>query len=110
MTKEEFNIWLKNNNGKCSVKDLEDLGFKYHPHSPYGYWTDDENQFALIFEDSVVELYQPPKTEDIIKQIEFYAASTAHFENEITYEDIKAGKKWYDKFYERKGRKYSRAR
>ena len=37
MTKEEFNTWLKEHNGKCSLKELVELGFTYHTHSPHGY-------------------------------------------------------------------------
>jgi len=100
MNKEQFNEWLKEHNGKCSIKDLEELGFKYHPHSPYGYWTDEENKFALVFEEGV-EAYTPPKTEDIIKQMETFLY-TQHYESVL---NIDLNKKWYDKFYEHKGRK-----
>ena len=101
MNKEQFNEWLKEHNGKCSIKDLEELGFKYHPHSPYGYWTDEENKFAIVFNDAFVEPYQPPKTEDVIKQMEKWL-DTPHYESVL---DIDLNKKWYDKFYEHKGRK-----
>ncbi len=107
MTKDEFNAWLKEHNGKCSIRDLEELGFTYHPHSPYGYWTDEKNEFALIFDDSIIEPYQPPKTEEVLKQMETFL-DAQHYESVTDYDSVFSNKKWYDKFYEHKGRKYRR--
>jgi hypothetical protein len=101
MTKEEFNIWLKEHNGKCSIDDLLKLGFKNKFYKGNEYWVDSEEKFALIFEDSVVEPYQPPKTEKVLKRMETYLDSQ-HYESVL---DIDLNKKWYDKFYEHKGRK-----
>lgn len=66
MTKEEFITWLKEHNGKCSMKELIQLGFTYHLHSPHGYQADEENEFALIVDGFIDEPYQPPKMEEVI--------------------------------------------
>ena len=89
------------------MKELIQLGFTYHPHSPHGYWADEKNEFALIVDDFIVEPYQSPKMEEVIQQMETYLDKTYY--NSVTdYNSVFSNKKWYDKFYEHKGKRHRR--
>ena len=89
------------------MKELIQLGFTYHPHSPHGYWADEKNEFALIVDDFRVEPYQSPKMEEVIQQMETYLDKTYY--NSVTdYNSVFSNKKWYDKFYEHKGKRHRR--
>ena len=89
------------------MKELIQLGFTYHPHSPPAYWADAKNAFALIVDDFIVEPSQSPKMEELIQQMETYLDKTYY--NSVTdYNSVFSNKKWYDKFYEHKGRRHRR--
>ena len=89
------------------MKELIQLRFTYHPHSPHGYWADEKNEFALIVDDFIVEPYQSPKMEEVIQQMETYLDKTYY--NSVTdYNSVFSNKKWYDKFYEHKGKRHRR--
>ena len=106
MTKEEFNTWLKEHNGKCSLKELVELGFTYHLHSPHGYWADEKNEFALIVDGFIDKPYQPPKIEEVIQQMETYLDK--QYYSGTDHDFVFSNKKWYDKFYEHKSKRHRR--
>ena len=89
------------------MKELIQLGFTYHPHSPHGYWADEKNEFALIVDDFIVEPYQSPKMEEVIQQMETYL-DKPYYNSVTDYNSVFSNKKWYDKFYEHKGKRHRR--
>lgn len=119
MDKKDFNIWLKEHNNKISIKQLHEIlteekvgeGICWKDENGnivlIGYVpTDDEDyEFTVKELDSVVEPQISTK-EQINKMHEFL--DTQHYEPYVDYDGFLSGKKWYDKFYEHKGRKYRR--
>lgn len=121
MNRKEFYTWLKEHDNKCSIKQLKELGLILKENdSGIKQWidsdgnicligyieTDDEDTEFITKEYSIVEPYIP-KTEDVVKKMEKWLDSQ-HYETPISINDL--NKKFYDKFYERKGRKYSHNR
>lgn len=121
MNRIEFFNWLKEHNNKCSIKQLKELGLILKEDKNglkqwiagdgniclIGYIdTDNEDIEFIAKEYSIVEPYIP-NTEDTVKKMEKWLDSQ-HYETPITKYDL--NKKFYDKFYERKGRKYSHNR
>lgn len=119
MTKEEFSIWLKDHNNKCSTKQLKEIGLTLTEINDIKKWSDengnpvligyidteDEDYEFTIQECPIVNPIQPPKTEEVVKQFEKYF-DCQHYERPINLRDL--NKKFYDKFYEHKGRRYRR--
>ena len=119
MIRSEFNIWLKEHNNKCSIKQLREIGLILQEVKDLKKWvdsegvpcligyvdTDDEELEFTVQEYSVVEPVQPPKTEEVLKNMEKYL-DCQHYETINDYSSVFSNKKWYDKFYEHKGRKY----
>lgn len=121
MVRNEFYTWLKEHDNKCSIKHLKELGLILkEDKNGLKQWIDSDGNICLIGyidtdsedtefiakEYSIVEPYIP-KTEDVVKKMEKWLDSQ-HYETSITKYDL--NKKFYDKFYERKGRKYSHNR
>jgi len=119
MTKEEFSIWLKEHDNKCSAKQLKDIGLVLTEINDLKKWSDengnpvligymdieDEDHEFTVQECPIVNPIQPPKTDEVVKQFEKYLAPQ-HYEQPINLQDL--NKKFYDKFYEHKGRRYRR--
>lgn len=117
MTKEEFSIWLKDHNNKCSTKQLKEIGLTLTEINDIKKWADENGNIVLIgyvdIEDEdheftiqecpIVNPIQPPKTDEVVKKFEKWLDGQ-HYEQSINLRDL--NKKFYDKFYERKGRKY----
>ena len=114
MTKEEFNNWVKENGDKkITVKTFEELGLKYvkanNEPGVYGYWVDENGEKVAAFMQSTEPIICSPQDER--KMFEKFVKNyemVEHYTEPINIKDIKAGKQWYDKFYEHKGRKYRR--
>lgn len=122
MERNEIFNWLKEHDNKCSIKQLKELGLilkedvsgvKQLVDSDgniclIGYIeTDNEDTIFTVKEYPIVEPVLKPKTDEVIKSMEKWL-DTAHYERSISIRDL--NKKFYDKFYERKGRKYSHNR
>ena len=119
MTKEEFSIWLKEHNNKCSIKQLKEIGLILTEINDLKKWSDengnpvligymyveDEDYEFTVQESPIVNPIQPPKTDEVVQQMEKYLYGQ-HYEQPINMKDL--NKKWYDKFYEHKGRRYRR--
>ncbi|MBQ3415845.1 MAG: hypothetical protein IJH39_11055 [Clostridia bacterium] len=121
MVRNEFFNWLKEHNNKCSIKQLKELGLILkEDKNGLKQWIDSDGNICLIGyietdnEDTiftakeyfVVDPYIP-NTEKVVKDMQKWLDSQ-HYETPISIHDL--NKKFYDKFYERKGRKYSHNR
>ena len=110
MTKKEFDNWLVEHASKVTVKDFEDLGLKYikvtNEPGVYGYWVDENGEKVAAFMQSVEPIICTPQNEQ--KMFEKFVKTyemVDHYTEPLNPKDIMSGKQWYDKFYERKGRK-----
>lgn len=118
MTKEEYIIWLKEHNNKCSINQIREFGFTEKKLSGATYWLDENGKIVAItyiddkdidknFNVEIVDPSVPiqqPNTEYIIKNMQTWL-DNQHYEQSVSIRDL--NKKFYDKLYERKGRKYS---
>ena len=117
MVRNEFFNWLKEHNNKCSIKQLRDIGLKEKKINDTTYWVDDDEktivisfvdtddidtEFIVKIADPIVPIQQP-KTEYVVKNMQPWL-DNQHYESSVSIRDL--NKKFYDKFYERKGRKY----
>lgn len=119
MEHKEFLNWLKEHNYKCSIKQIRSLGFTEENINDTTCWKDsngnpvlityvsldDEDYIFTIEEMNPIIEPQIPNTEEVVKKMEEWL-DTQHYESPMSFSD----KPFYDKFYERKGRKYNRVR
>jgi len=117
MTKEEYIIWLEEHDNKCSISQIRELGLCEKTVEDGTYWMDENGvtvmiafniadadinkEFVVKAVDPIIPQAQPPKTDEMMKKFNEWL-DTAHYESVINHSD----KPFYDKFYERKGRKY----
>ena len=121
MTKEEYTIWLKEHNNKVTISQLREIGLIEKTVGDGTYWMDENGVTLMIAfnmadadinKEFVVKAIDPivppqvPSIDKLVKNMEKYLSSD--YETPISMKDL--DKKFYDKFYERKGRKYSRVR
>ena len=122
MLRNDFYNWLKEHDNKCSINQIREFGFTEKKLSGATYWLDENGKIVAItyIDDDTdidknfnVEIVDPsipiqqPNTEYVIKNMQTWL-DNQHYESSINIRDL--NKKFYDKFYERKGRKYSHNR
>lgn len=121
MTKEEYTVWLKEHNNKVTISQIRELGLTEKIVDNGTYWMDENGVTLMIAfniadadinKEFVVKAVDPivpvqiPKTEEVVKHMEEYLYHD--YQIPVSMKDL--DKKFYDKFYERKGRKYSHIR
>lgn len=116
MERNNFFKWLKEHNNKCSIRQIRELGLILtEGNNGLKQWIDSEGNICLIGhievddEDTkfIVKEYTLavpyiPK-QDVVKQMNKWL-DNQHYETSVNIKDL--NKKFYDKFYEIKGRKY----
>ena len=121
MTKEEYTIWLKEHNNKVTISQLRELGLTEKTVGDGTYWIDENGVTLMIAfnmadadinKEFIVKAIDPivppqvPSTDELVKNMEKYLPSD--YETINDYSSVFSNKKWYDKFYEHKGRRYRR--
>ena len=121
MTKEEYTIWLKEHNNKVTISQLRELGLTEKTVGDGTYWMDENGVTLMIAfniadadinKEFIVKAIDPivppqvPSTDELVKNMEKYLPS--NYESVTDYNSVFSNKKWYDKFYEHKGRRYRR--
>ena len=117
MTKEQYEAWLKEHDNKVSIKQIRELGLTEKTVGDGTYWMDENGVTLMIAfniadadinKEFIVKAIDPivppqvPSTDELVKNMEKYLS--LDYETPISMNDL--NKKFYDKFYEHKGRRY----